>query len=325
MPYVGDNLVLIAENIDIENPDYISSFQVTGLNVDTITLCEEDIGQWGYSIGSLGNARIVGEEANDLTVFGIGPGGEDGISITQPFPTGGNVGLVAEWEPLDTGGELPESTTVVLSSLMRGGETTYIQIMKIPSSWEVSGDFTDIGSSSYTVNLYLDDSIVSTTPGVSGPAAVADLPPDGYVMEVVDDIPETRFTWTTATTISVPSKGMNSFQADAVELIPESPTVPFDSFAETQITGSEIFEITFTKMATSLDCCDTPGDANNDGDSNVGDAVYLIAYVFSGGPPPSCMNEGDANFDCDVNVGDAVYLIGYVFNGGPAPQCGCAE
>ncbi len=64
-----------------------------------------------------------------------------------------------------------------------------------------------------------------------------------------------------------------------------------------------------------------PGDANNDGSVNVGDAVYLISYIFKGGPPPvpytTC--SGDANMDCSCNVGDAVYIINYVFKEGPPP------
>jgi hypothetical protein len=64
-----------------------------------------------------------------------------------------------------------------------------------------------------------------------------------------------------------------------------------------------------------------PGDANNDGTVNVGDAVYLISYIFKGGPPPAPYEvcSGDANGDCQPNVGDAVYIISYVFKGGPAP------
>jgi plastocyanin len=73
------------------------------------------------------------------------------------------------------------------------------------------------------------------------------------------------------------------------------------------------------------DCCDTPGDANDDGQTNVGDAVFMINFVFKGGPAPPCLNEGDANADCQANVGDAVFLINFVFKGGPAPDCGCAE
>ena len=31
---------------------------------------------------------------------------------------------------------------------------------------------------------------------------------------------------------------------------------------------------------------DRAGDPNNDGSCNVGDAVYIITYVFKAGPPP---------------------------------------
>jgi hypothetical protein len=73
--------------------------------------------------------------------------------------------------------------------------------------------------------------------------------------------------------------------------------------------------------------CDClPGDANEDGQVNIGDAVYVIAYVFKGGPPPSpyAMCSGDANCDGQCNIGDAVYVIAYVFKGGP-PPCTCEE
>jgi photosystem II stability/assembly factor-like uncharacterized protein len=63
------------------------------------------------------------------------------------------------------------------------------------------------------------------------------------------------------------------------------------------------------------------GDANGDGTINVGDAVFLISYVFKGGPAPEPLEAGDANCDEQVNVGDAVYLIAYVFKGGPEPCC----
>jgi chitodextrinase len=67
------------------------------------------------------------------------------------------------------------------------------------------------------------------------------------------------------------------------------------------------------------------GDANQDGAVNVGDAVFLISYVFKGGDGPYPLKVGDVNADCNVNVGDAVYLISYIFRGGEPPQVGCAE
>jgi uncharacterized protein (TIGR02145 family) len=63
------------------------------------------------------------------------------------------------------------------------------------------------------------------------------------------------------------------------------------------------------------------GDANNDGKVNVGDAIYLINYVFKSGPPPNPIQSGDVNSDTRVNVADVVYLINYVFKDGLAPDC----
>jgi hypothetical protein len=61
------------------------------------------------------------------------------------------------------------------------------------------------------------------------------------------------------------------------------------------------------------------GDANNDETANITDAVYLITYIFGGGPAPDPLESGDANCDDIVNVTDAVYLIQYIFDGGPDP------
>jgi hypothetical protein len=72
------------------------------------------------------------------------------------------------------------------------------------------------------------------------------------------------------------------------------------------------------------DACDwICGDANGDQTINVGDAVFLISYVFKGGPAPVPVCSGNANGDGGTNVGDAVYLIAYVFNGGPASVESC--
>ena len=85
----------------------------------------------------------------------------------------------------------------------------------------------------------------------------------------------------------------------------------------------------------STGCCDTPGDANNDGACNIGDEVFLGNFVFRSGQcdnppgnpigcPPECMAEGDANADGSVNIGDEVFLGNYIFRPAtsPPPQCG---
>jgi hypothetical protein len=52
--------------------------------------------------------------------------------------------------------------------------------------------------------------------------------------------------------------------------------------------------------------------------------VYLINYLFKGGPAPNPMAAGDVNGDCVVDVGDVVYMINYLFKGGNPPMPGCA-
>jgi hypothetical protein len=61
------------------------------------------------------------------------------------------------------------------------------------------------------------------------------------------------------------------------------------------------------------------GDTNGDADVNISDAVYIINYVFVGGPSPNPYAAGDCNCDSMVNVSDAVMIINYVFMGGNAP------
>jgi hypothetical protein len=61
------------------------------------------------------------------------------------------------------------------------------------------------------------------------------------------------------------------------------------------------------------------GEITGDGLVNLGDIVFLIAYVFKSGPAPCPLEAGDVNCDGVVNLGDIVYLIAYVFRGGPPP------
>ncbi|HEX9911644.1 MAG TPA: dockerin type I repeat-containing protein, partial [candidate division Zixibacteria bacterium] len=61
------------------------------------------------------------------------------------------------------------------------------------------------------------------------------------------------------------------------------------------------------------------GDANSDKKTTVSDVVFLINYLFKGGPAPEPVYLGDVNCDGKVTVSDVVYLINYLFKGGPPP------
>jgi len=61
------------------------------------------------------------------------------------------------------------------------------------------------------------------------------------------------------------------------------------------------------------------GDANADGIIDLGDAIYVLNYLYRHGPAPS-LAVADANCDGVVNIGDVVYLLNYLFKGGPRPS-----
>jgi hypothetical protein len=78
------------------------------------------------------------------------------------------------------------------------------------------------------------------------------------------------------------------------------------------------FQLTFETL--EVEC----GDVNDDGIVNVADVIYLVSYLYRGGPPPIPMVcVGDVNNDEIVNVADIVYLISYLYRFGPEPSPYC--
>lgn len=69
--------------------------------------------------------------------------------------------------------------------------------------------------------------------------------------------------------------------------------------------------------------CYVCGDADASSQVTISDAVYLINYIFSGGPAPNPTLSGDANCDSVITISDAVYLVNYIFSGGAPPCAAC--
>jgi spore coat protein H len=61
------------------------------------------------------------------------------------------------------------------------------------------------------------------------------------------------------------------------------------------------------------------GDANADGQVNLGDAVTQLAFLFGSGAAPSCRSAADANDDAGITIADPVRLLAYLFGGEAAP------
>ena len=70
-------------------------------------------------------------------------------------------------------------------------------------------------------------------------------------------------------------------------------------------------------------------DANGDGFTDLSDGIWLLNFLFQGGPIIDCAEANDANADGGIDTADPIYIINYYFVGGsapdsPFPDCGTA-
>ena len=61
------------------------------------------------------------------------------------------------------------------------------------------------------------------------------------------------------------------------------------------------------------------GDSNASGDLNITDGVFVLNYLFLGGPEPTCQDAADSDDNGQLNITDGVRILNYLFLGGPAP------
>jgi hypothetical protein len=71
----------------------------------------------------------------------------------------------------------------------------------------------------------------------------------------------------------------------------------------------------FSPIITSANC----GDADNSGDVDIDDVIFVVNYIFLGGPTPNPMEIGDTNCSGEIDIDDVIYLVSYIFLGGNAP------
>ncbi|UCC45103.1 MAG: hypothetical protein JSU65_04080, partial [Candidatus Zixiibacteriota bacterium] len=72
-------------------------------------------------------------------------------------------------------------------------------------------------------------------------------------------------------------------------------------------------------IAVSSSCCQNRGDADRSGTLDPLDAIYMIDWLWRGGPGPQCEDEADVDGSGDVNPMDASYIVSYFWGGGPPP------
>lgn len=101
--------------------------------------------------------------------------------------------------------------------------------------------------------------------------------------------------------------------------VPRSGSVVTDTIKlnSVSITKDTTVNVSFQTGGSGCKC----GDADGNGLFTISDAVFLIGYIFAGGPAPTPICRGDADGNGLITISDAVYMISYIFAGGPAPHC----
>ncbi len=61
------------------------------------------------------------------------------------------------------------------------------------------------------------------------------------------------------------------------------------------------------------------GVVNGDIRLDIGDAMYICYWLFSGGEPPPCLEASEVNGDEMIDIADPIYLVMYLFRDGPLP------
>ena len=81
----------------------------------------------------------------------------------------------------------------------------------------------------------------------------------------------------------------------------------------------------FDGIGDACCCINTTGNADNDGVDNVdiADLVYLVDFMFNGGPGLQCPAEGDIDSSTELNIADIVMLVDFMFNGTPPSLPAC--
>ena len=67
------------------------------------------------------------------------------------------------------------------------------------------------------------------------------------------------------------------------------------------------------------------GDSDaNGGPPNITDGIFVLNFLFLGGPTPVCMDAADADDNGNVNITDGIFILNFLFLGGPAPPAPAA-
>lgn len=309
---------------------YHSEFTKSGVEtsgwdyIDSDGLAYDEPGGSGSGHGTFvaGIVRMVAPEAEiiayrALDTTGRGNGYDIASAILQAIEDGCRVinlslGMIGRHDAMDDALRLAEQYDVVVTAAAGNDSSSICAIFPYPAE----KTYCIAVAALDTLNVKADFSNYGIKVAVCAPGVGIYAP---YLGE--------QYAWWSGTSFSTPfvtglaalifSVNPELTWQDVFDLI-EGSAVDIDSLNEpyANLLGAGLIDMA---AAVTLAGNVTIGDADGSGSINIGDAVFLLNYIFRSGPEPVPLSAGDASCSGSVNIGDVVYLIHHIFHSGPAP------
>jgi len=233
-----DRLYVIPENVSGSGAP--TAFQITASRVPVITVNSENASLvfMGVTNHSLGTAAIA-VSSNKLVISNLGSSGQDGVSIDL---SPGN-GFIGSWLPLDPSNALPVGAYVqsqmigTAGTVVNGVLGSTLCAKAGTSNYLISVDYSPLGSSTRTVQVYNGSNLVAQMAGQSGSVcATVKLPPGSCTIN-----PWLNQEWPNPTDITI--SGGPTVSGTEILMIPEGAE-SVSSISAEQITAANIPSIT---------------------------------------------------------------------------------
>jgi subtilisin family serine protease len=218
----GDRIEIV-NNTAMGLPDYVSSVEVRGRQIPSLSISDQEYGAFGRKFRSFGNPRLeFGNNGQRITAYRFWDRSAVGVAATKlPSVTGYDM----EWEPLDidavgNGAYLRVGFTGELQNGTPTGALGYVELMKSLDRVLIRADFETFASATQMVEVYNNGSLVGTINNASGIwGKTSDFPIGGGQLIDPPGNPVSHLRWSNPVTFTI--NGSN-YTGDELHVIPVS-------------------------------------------------------------------------------------------------------
>jgi hypothetical protein len=240
--------------------NWVNDVHVTGTGVPELHLTSEAISAGGLDHHALNGSNLT-SVGGDLTISGFSPRGDSGL--VTALGRADTAGFT--FNPIDPNGNAPVGASVIAQAFgsVHGREDQplgQVQVTKMAGGFQVTPDFSSIGSPTHHLQIYDHGHLVADLPGQSGPAGIATKWPrrfgklGGALECYVLNWPET-ISWQLGG-LGGPTRAAGAtYTGDEVRVLAEADPGAVDFKSGFQIKAAKLDSLTLTDTAADPAVC----------------------------------------------------------------------